>query len=82
VIYDAGSKQMRLYVNGALADTETWASAWHANGPLIVGSAWYSADNAAGRITDPWYGGVDDIQAYQGALTSAQIETLYDEQTA
>ncbi|MFI7545223.1 LamG domain-containing protein [Actinoplanes sp. NPDC049599] len=82
VVYDAGTKQMRLYVNGALQDTDTWASAWQANGPLIVGGAWYSSDNAAGRFTDPWYGGVDDVQTYQGALTSAQIETLYDEQTA
>ncbi|MEV8504597.1 LamG domain-containing protein [Actinoplanes sp. NPDC051475] len=82
MVYDASQKQIRLYVNGVWAASGPWPSAWQANGPLLVGGSWWAADNAAGNFTDPWLGGIDDVRVYQGMLTGARIETLYDEQTA
>ncbi|WP_306210375.1 LamG domain-containing protein [Actinoplanes sp. RD1] len=82
MVYDAGRKQIRLYVNGKWAVNGSWTTAWQANGPLVVGSGIWSADNTSPAMVSPWRGGIDDIRLYQGALTSARIENLYDEQAA
>lgn len=82
MVYDASLKQIRLYVNGAWAANGSWPSPWQANGPLMVGGAWWAADSTSGAVASPWYGGIDDVRTFQGELTSAQIEDLYDDQTA
>jgi hypothetical protein len=80
MVYDSGRKQIRLYVNGAWAANGNGAAPWHASGPLLVGGSWWAADNTSGAFTDPWLGDIDDLRVYQGALTSAQIEAIYDEE--
>ncbi|BCJ58284.1 LamG domain-containing protein [Micromonospora endophytica] len=73
-VLDAGRRQMRLYVDGDLKNTSTLAAAWQpwqANGPLAVGR---SFDDR----WDPLHGAIDDLGAYQGAMTDAQVRTLYE----
>ncbi|GAB7039656.1 MULTISPECIES: LamG domain-containing protein [Catenuloplanes] len=75
-VYDAPRKQLRLYVNGVLQGTTTnHMAVWQAAGPLIVGGALFN-----GQRTDRWYGGIDDVQTYQGALTDARVKDLFDTQ--
>jgi len=77
VVYDAGSRTMKLYVNGALKNSAVLATGlWNATGPMIVGNSWYTGDNGAGHFTDSWFGGIDDVQVYQGAMTDAQVAAL------
>jgi hypothetical protein len=82
VVYDAGHKRMKLYVNGVLKapGVDGQISAWNATGPMIVGNSWYTPANLPGYFTDSWFGGLDDVQAYQGAMTDAQVAALYKPQ--
>lgn len=78
-VLDAGKRQIRLYVDGDLAQASTLNAAWQpwqATGPLSVGRALGSG----GRIYDRLYGVIDDVVAYQGAMTDAQVHALYDSQ--
>ncbi|WP_176308591.1 LamG domain-containing protein [Micromonospora sp. NBS 11-29] len=77
-VLDAERRQIRLYVDGELKATTTMVSAWqrwNATGPFVVGRS----DQPAG-FTDWLTGGVDDILAYQGALTDGGVRDLYDTQ--
>jgi hypothetical protein len=81
LVHDAEAKSLTLYVNGKrAAPPKTGVSMWNASGPLLVGGAWYSGDNNAGNMTDRWFGGIDEVLVYQGALTAPRVSMLYDEQ--
>jgi hypothetical protein len=81
-VYDAAAKELRLYVNGELAGSAPLNSLWNAAGVLSVGAACWSADNTTGAWLDQWFGGIDDLIVFQGALTGAQVLTLHDQQAA
>ena len=71
-VYDAGRKQIRLYVNGALAGTKAvTAKPPNANGPLLVGR------NISGG---QWFGGIDEVAVFQGALTDTTVSMQYHAQ--
>jgi hypothetical protein len=76
VVHDAGTRQMSFYVNGIRKAVATLPGSWQASGPLAVGAAWSTPDNGTGGFVDNWFGGIDDIRAYQGAMTEAQIAAL------
>jgi hypothetical protein len=80
VVYDAAGKQLRLYVNGDLAASGA-ATLWGSARPLSVGRAWYTPEGGTGVWTDQWLGSIDDLQVYQGAMTSAQILILHEQQS-
>jgi hypothetical protein len=80
LVFNAEAKTLTLYVNGRPAATQTQNSMWNATGPLIVGGAWYSGDTGSGNFTDRWYGGIDDVSVYQGAMNAAQVAILHDQQ--
>jgi hypothetical protein len=80
LVYDTSARQLRLYVNGDLAGAATQNSMWNAAGPLIVGNSWWSADNTTGGWVEQWFGGVDELTVYQGAMTSAEVAIAYDQQ--
>ncbi|MFG3708580.1 LamG-like jellyroll fold domain-containing protein [Micromonospora sp. NPDC047670] len=74
-VLDAGRRQLRLYVDGDLKTTSTLNAAWQpwqASGPLKVGRGY--------GTSHPLFGAVDDIGAYQGAMTDAQVKALYDDE--
>jgi hypothetical protein len=62
---------MKLYVNGALQATTTYTGGWASNGNLAVGRArWTNSSD--------WLNGVvDEVQVFAGALTAAEVTTLF-----
>ncbi|MEV0150546.1 MULTISPECIES: LamG-like jellyroll fold domain-containing protein [unclassified Nonomuraea] len=70
-VYDEVAKELRLYVNGQLADVRPFATAWNAGGPLEIGRPKYKGD-----VVDYFTGDVDDVQTYAGTLTDRQIVSL------
>lgn len=79
-VYDAAAKVQRLYINGDIKTERPVAGSWNAGGPLLVGNSYYTNDAGVGGYTDQWHGGIDDLHAYQGALTGAQVAALHEEQ--
>lgn len=75
-VYDAVRNEMRLYLNGQLSQTKTVPFApFNATGPLTIGrTLWHGSD------ADVFVGGIDDVQAWQGAMTDAQVLTLHESQ--
>ncbi|MGW4273291.1 LamG domain-containing protein [Streptomyces seoulensis] len=67
-VYDAPKKQIRLYVNGVLQGSDTVASSWAANGPLQIGRVMWR-----GSYYDYLSGSVDEVTAWQQALTDTEI---------
>jgi RHS repeat-associated protein len=70
-VYDTGTGQMRLYVNGVLQSTTVPTGNWSATGAFVAGRAKW-----AGAGTNFWSGGLDDVRVYQKVLTGDQIATL------
>ncbi|GLY98575.1 LamG-like jellyroll fold domain-containing protein [Actinoplanes sp. NBRC 103695] len=64
--------QVRLFVDGALAGTAAAGPDVVSTGPLAVGRAKY-----AGNRTDYWSGSIDQVHAYDRALTDAEVAALY-----
>jgi hypothetical protein len=55
-VYDAGSNQIKLYVNGALVGTRSVSAAWNATGNTAIGRAKWG-----GGLVDFWTGSVKAI---------------------
>jgi hypothetical protein len=73
-VYDTSLKQLRLYVNGELEGTKALAYApFTATGTLLVGHALWQD-----QLADQWWGGIDDLEVYQGAATTAGQSAHYD----
>ncbi|MFC3980083.1 LamG-like jellyroll fold domain-containing protein [Streptosporangium jomthongense] len=66
-VYDEPAGEIRLYVNGQLADQRPVAGGWAA-GALQIGRAKYR-----GAPVDFLGGEVDDVRAYTGTLTDRQV---------
>jgi hypothetical protein len=79
-VWDTGTRQMRLYVNGARAATAQPAAMWHGDGPLTVGSDWSAPDGGPAARGGMWSGGIDELVTYQGAMNDAQVAALHDDQ--
>lgn len=79
-VWDTGTRQMRLYVNGVRAGTAHPAAMWQGNGTLSVGSDVWSTNGGPGTRGGFWHGGIDALGAYQGAMNDAQVAALHDEQ--
>jgi hypothetical protein len=71
-VRDGASNQIKLYVDGALASTATAGPNYVGSGPLSVGRAQWN-----GQDTDFWNGAVDEVHAYDKALTAAEVSTLH-----
>ncbi|WP_203861908.1 LamG domain-containing protein [Plantactinospora mayteni] len=70
-VYDAASQQIRLYVDGELASSAAFTTAWQAGGPMQLGRSRY-----AGAYGNHWPGSLDDVRVYQGVLSQAEIDNL------
>ncbi|MEU7976111.1 LamG domain-containing protein [Micromonospora sp. NPDC049089] len=72
-VYDATAQRITLYVNGVLASSAPrLATPWQANGPVTIGCARYT-----GIPVDHVVGSVSGVQAWQGALTAAQVAAAH-----
>jgi len=72
-VYDASAKTVTLYVNGVAQSAPAAVStAFGATGPLNIGiGKWTGVD------ADVWQGNIADAQAYQGALSTTQVDAVY-----
>jgi hypothetical protein len=67
-VYDAGTHQMRLYVDGHLVASGEGANPFDAQSTLDVGKA-----RTAGAWTDWWPGDIDQVRIWTGVLSDTQI---------
>nr|MDT0661118.1 LamG domain-containing protein [Micromonospora sp. DSM 115978] len=81
-VYDAGAKEIRLYVNGSLAESQPITQAIHATGPMTVGTGWFTPTGGTGYWADLWPGEIDDLATYQGAMTDAAVKLLFVDESA
>jgi hypothetical protein len=70
-VYDAGARQLRLYVNGKLTGTSEGINLFDGTGGFNVGRAKYQ-----GRYVNHFAGAIDEARTYLGVLTDAQIKSL------
>ncbi|WP_017589894.1 LamG domain-containing protein [Nocardiopsis ganjiahuensis] len=70
-IYDHTGGELVLHVDGTEASRVAVDHAWHAEGPLRIGSAQHGGSN-----TDHWPGDIDDVHAYQGVLGAHSISNV------
>jgi hypothetical protein len=61
----------RMYINGALAATDTAAMPSSTAMPLVIGASYAYAYG--------WRGGIDDVQVFPRALTPAEVAALYNQ---
>ncbi|MEK8104045.1 LamG-like jellyroll fold domain-containing protein [Micromonospora sp. M12] len=76
-VYDASSRELRIYVNGRLQGTKAVAfTPMKSSGPLLVGrTLWHD------QVLDQWSGGIDDVKVFQGAMTDTAVFNMYNSQT-
>jgi hypothetical protein len=72
VVYDMSLNQIGFYVNGHLEVTATGSGRMQLSGSLAVGHGWTNSFER-GRF---FAGQIDDIRAYQGVLSDADILAL------
>lgn len=70
-VYDAGTRQLRLYVDGDLAGTAPYAAGWDAAGALRIGGARW-----AGKPADLFPGAIDEVRLFQRALADGEVRLL------
>lgn len=70
-VYDSRANQSRLYVNGALQNTQTVPATWNSTGVTVIGRAKW------GNPADFWSGLIDDVRIYNRALSATDIRNLY-----
>ena len=71
-VYDAPTKQIRIYVDGELSGTATRTAGFNATGPLLVGRGRWQGTSPA----NPWIGGVDEVRAYGRVLSAEEIKGI------
>ncbi|MBL7258622.1 LamG-like jellyroll fold domain-containing protein [Paractinoplanes lichenicola] len=71
-VRDHAGGEVRLYVDGQRAAAVPAGPDVVSTGPLAVGRAKY-----AGNRTDYWSGSVDEVHAYNRALTDAEVAALH-----
>ncbi len=75
-----GSAGLKLYVNGTLADTNSYTGGWNGNSePLVFGGSTAASGNG---VATPVYGHfdgrIDNVAIYDRALTASEILDLYN----
>jgi hypothetical protein len=73
-VYDRGTGQLRLFVNGQLqSSVAAAATPWRASGPLLIGAS----GNQSGQRTSPMVGTVSNVKTWRGALTANQAAEVH-----
>ena len=74
--YDETTSAMRIYKDGALYSTQTWAG----HGPIKMDHAKATGFYLGGKTTDwgkAFNGSIDQFRLYNKALTAAEVQSLY-----
>lgn len=75
VTYNNSDNLVSLYVNGSLSDTRTWANLNTTTTPLRVGNDF---NNLTPPQTRGFQGAIDDVRIFNSALTSSEIQAIYN----
>lgn len=70
-VYDVGTSQLRLYVNGVLAGSASHTQRWNASGAVRIGTGHWS-----GGVVDHFPGAIDDVKVYDRLLAATEIRDL------
>jgi hypothetical protein len=70
-VYDAATRELRLYVNGTLQTVVSYTAGWNAAGALAIGRG-RTAGNAGLWFT----GDIAEVRAYVGVLADRDIKDL------
>jgi hypothetical protein len=70
-VYDDQAKQIKLYVNGQLQETTSFATPWASSGKFQVGRM-----KAVGAYTDYFAGDIDQVQAWERAVFPYELPAL------
>jgi len=70
-VRDVTHGELRLYVDGVLADTESCAATWRARGSTVIGRARW------GNSADFFPGAIDDVRVVNRALDAADAAWLH-----
>ncbi|QUF05329.1 LamG domain-containing protein [Actinosynnema pretiosum subsp. pretiosum] len=74
VVYDAPKHHLGLYLNGLLVGSRAGVTLFDASGPLVMGRAKWN-----GKHTDFFLRGVDDVRAFDRALTPGEVRAVHDD---
>ncbi|NEB02592.1 LamG-like jellyroll fold domain-containing protein [Streptomyces sp. SID13726] len=77
-IYAAGEKLLKLYVNGALAGTTAYSTAWNARRGMTIGGSFL---DGAAVPTSLFPGAVDEVKTFEKPLSATEVSTLYGSNT-
>ncbi len=88
VVYTFGSGGMKLYVDGALVDSDSYAGGLGTSSggdgnyePMVFGANTWNSGNLTHTSLNNYFDGVmDDIQIYNRALNADQVLDLYTDQ--
>ena len=72
-VRDAAAGVIKLYVNGVLQQNVAYSGSWQANGALQIGRGKWN-----GAPADFFAGAVDEVRAFDHALTDAEIAASAD----
>lgn len=75
-VYDASARALTLYVDGRVAGTTSYTTAFAANGPFTIGRG--RSNGASAAFAD---GSIADARAYQAALDPGQVSWLAQNST-
>ncbi|MER7432888.1 LamG domain-containing protein [Nonomuraea rubra] len=71
-VFDGGTKQMRLFVDGAPGPSITMDKPlWDAQGKLVIGRGKF-----AGNERDFWWGKIDEVRTYSRVLSVEEIKGI------
>ncbi len=74
-VFDRSAMTLTLWVDGEVSSPIAVGSTWTSPGMTVAGHG----TGASGQQLW-WQGGVDDVRTYSGALSDAQVRTIYLEQ--
>ncbi|PSL05426.1 glycosyl hydrolase family 2 [Haloactinopolyspora alba] len=72
-VHDVDAGELRLYVDGQPAASLQTDDVSVSTGPLAIGRAEYDGGN-----TDFWNGAIDEVHAFDKALTDTEVAELYE----
>ncbi|MDR6979451.1 hypothetical protein J2X68_006187 [Streptomyces sp. 3330] len=76
-VYAAGEKLLKLYVDGALAGTTAYGTAWNARRGMVIGGSFLN-----GIPSSPFPGAIDEVKTFEKPLSPAEVSSLYSANTS
>ncbi|MEV1008678.1 LamG-like jellyroll fold domain-containing protein [Streptomyces sp. NPDC049881] len=74
-VHDMDGGQIRLYVNGRLAASETFTNRWTATGPVTIGAARHRNGSMVGFLS----GQIDDVRLFDRVVTGSEARQLFEQ---